>query len=275
MAARAARLRGSAMRAVYRACLSAIAARRLASPRALPCAAFAFSSRDDLPEQVASIRSLLATAGRPRSFTVVSDGSHDERSRRLLRRLDPCVRVADLADVVRRDLPPAVRRYAETDPMGRKLALELSLPAREPVVYADADVLFLDGAADLARVLERDGAPRFLPDCEPYLDRRIVTPAEAALTPVNGGFLVLFEPLDWRLALARLERVDAPVFHTEQTLLHLAVHASGGRALDRERYVVDTDDMRAWGDRRRRPGVALRHYTRPVRHKLWAAVAGA
>jgi hypothetical protein len=242
----------------------------------LPCAAFAFSSRADLPEQVAGIRSFLQHAGRPRSYTVVSDGSHDERARRLLQAIDACVRVADLPQVLRPRLPRAVRRHAAMDAMGAKLALELSLPSRGPVVYADADVLFGEGAHDaLAGKLAAGGAPWFLPDCEPYLDRRLVTRAEAGLRPVNGGFFVLFAELDWDAALARLARIDTPVFHTEQTLLHLAMHASGGRALDGERFVVDTDDMRAWHSGHRHAALALRHYTTPVRHRLWAAVAGA
>jgi hypothetical protein len=251
-----------------------VASRAADVPREVPCLAFAFSSRAHLPEQVASIRSFLRHAGRPRAYTVVSDGSHDERSRRLLRAIDPCVQVVDLGGVLRPDLPPAVHRHAAGDPMTAKLALELSLPGGQPVVYADADVLFGGAGGDLARLLERGGRPWFLPDCEPYLDRRLLTAPEAELQPVNGGFFVLFGPLDWDEALSRLARLDTTVFHTEQTLLHLAMHASGGRALDGARYVVDTDDMRAWATGHAHAALALRHYTTPVRHRLWSAVAG-
>jgi hypothetical protein len=275
LAAHAARARGRAIRLAYRAALPAVVRRAVDVRHELPCAVFSFSSRADLPEQIASVRSFLRHAGRPRSYTVVSDGSHDERSRRLLRAIDRCVRVAELPQILRPRLPPAVRRQAAMHAMGAKLALELSLPAGGPVVYADADVLFGAGAHDeLAGKLAAGGPPWFLPDCEPYLDRRLVTRAEARLRPVNGGFFVLFAALEWDRALARLARIDRPVFHTEQTLLHLAMHASGGRPLDGERFVVDTDDMLAWRSRHRHATLALRHYTTPVRHRLWAAVAG-
>jgi hypothetical protein len=271
----AARGRGRAVRAVYRAALPAVARLDVDAGRELGCEVFAFSSRSHVPEQVASVRSFLRHAGRPRSYTIVSDGSHDESSRRLLRAIDPCVRVVALAEALRPDLPPAVRRHAGGDPMAAKLALELSLPCDGPVVYADADVLFGGAGDDLARLLRDGGRPWFLPDCEPYLDRRLLTADEAALRPVNGGFFVLFGPLEWDDALARLTRVESTVFHTEQTLLHLAMHASGGRALDRDRYVVDTDDMRAWRSAHPQARLALRHYTTPVRHRLWAAVTRA
>ena len=155
--------------------------------------------------------------------------------------------------------------------MLRKLALEATLGRDGPTVYADADVLFLPGARRLADLVGARSAPAwYLRDCEPYLDERVLTPAEAALAPVNGGFQVLLEPLDWTDALARLPA--DPVFHTEQTLLHLAMHGSGARALDPALYVVSTDDLRAWGDAFAGRPIALRHYTTPVRHKLWQAV---
>jgi hypothetical protein len=272
--ARVARKCGRARRSAYALALPLVSLRPVAAPRDLPCRVFAFSSEADLPEQVASVRSFLVHAGRPRSFTVVSDGSHSPRGRALLRALDPCVQVVEIADVLRDGLPAAVLRHARSDPMSRKLALELSLPLdagadADAVVYADADVLFFPAAAELARLVGPPGPPRFLLDCEPYLDERLLKDGDRTLPPVNGGFWIASSPLEWEDALARLERIERPVFHTEQTLLHLAMHASRGVALDPLRHVVDTDDMREWRDRHARPEVALRHYTTPVRHKLW------
>ncbi len=255
-AARLARTAGGAVRAAYRTALPALARRPVAPPRRLACEVVAFSSQADLPEQVASIRSLLRHAGRPERFRVCSDGTHTAAAARLLERLDPCVTVEAA--------PPGA------DPMLRKLALEASLGAR-PTVYADADVLFGAGAGVIAGLLAEAAAPAwFLQDCEPYLDRRLVTAEEAALAPVNGGFQVLLEPLDWAEALTRLP--SDPVFHSEQTLLHLAMHRSGARPLDRAAFVLTMDDFRAWGDVAAGRAVALRHYTTPVRHKLWQAV---
>jgi hypothetical protein len=258
LTARLARAHGAALRAAYRAALPALARRRVPAAPALRCDVVAFSSQAHLPEQVVSIRSFLRHAGRPRRFRVLSDGTHTRRAAALLRAIDPCVEVA---------LAPAA-----PDPMLAKLALETELGRHGPVVYADADVLFLPGAGRLAALLDEPAtAPAwFLRDCEPYLDERLVTPAEAALPPVNGGVQVLFAPLDWAEPLARLPA--EPVFHTEQTLLHLAMHRSGARALDPRAFVVSTDDLRAWGDAFASPALALRHYTTPVRHKLWQAL---
>lgn len=245
-------------------------------PRALALSVVSFSGERDLLEQVASIRSLLAHAGAPASWTIVSDGTHAARSRALLEAVHPCVGVVALADAVVAHLCPAVARYARRHPMGKKLALELSLPLDGATLYVDADVLFFPGAARLASLLDGgdDRAPRYLLDCGAYLDRRLLRHRGEAVGPVNGGVFLLRRPLDWRAALGRLDRLDGvPDFFTEQTLLHLAMHGSAARPLDPVRYVVSLQDERAFGDAFAGPGIVLRHYTTPVRHKLWCAAA--
>lgn len=265
---------GSAVRRGYARALPRIVERPVVPVRPLPVDVVTFSCERDVPEQVASLRSLLRWAGRPASATVVSDGSHTPRSRRLLERVDPCVRVVDWRDAAARRLPPRVREYAAASPMGKKLAVELGLQVRRPLLYVDADVLVLPAAA---RLPERapGSAPRYLLDPEDvYLDRRLLRHPGEAGAPLNAGFLVLPEPLDWEPALARLAQLDgAPAFHTEQTVVHLAVRAAGGRPLHPSRWVVATNDMPRLRDgHRRRPDVVLRHYTTPVRHKFWTAV---
>ena len=88
--------------------------------------------------------------------------------------------------------------------------------------------------------------------------------------PLNAGFFILYEAPDWAAALDRLARLEArPNFHTEQTLMHLTMHAGGARPLDQLRYVVSVNDMFSYRDEHARRQIVLRHYTTPVRYKLW------
>ena len=111
---------------------------------------YTYSSERHLPEQVASLRSLLRNVGVPRAITVVSDGSHTRASTELLERIHPSVTVVDRRDAIGNGLPEAVRRYADASPMGTKLGLEISMPVDGPTLYADADVLFFRGSEELA-----------------------------------------------------------------------------------------------------------------------------
>jgi hypothetical protein len=238
-----------------------------------PLAVVSFSGERDVAEQAASIRSFLAHVGEPALWTVVSDGSHSPHSRMLLSGLHACVAVLGLDDAVGGRADPHVLRYARRHPMGKKLALELSMPVERPTLYVDADVLFFAGGRELAELVEGgDGRPRYLQDCGPYFDRRLLASGEAG-HPVNGGAFLLWRPLDWQPALARLRRLrGAAGFFTEQTLLHLAMHASAARPFDAERYVVSRRDEHSPADAYAGRRIVLRHYTTPVRHKFWCAV---
>src|SRR6266404_9058596 len=88
-----ARLKGNLLRRLYRAFLPLIARRPIAVPRNIALDVFSYSGEAALPEQIACIRSFLRNVGRPKRFTVVSDGSYSDSSVRLLRNVDPSVDV--------------------------------------------------------------------------------------------------------------------------------------------------------------------------------------
>ena len=265
------------IRRLYSGALEAVVDSPLATGGERDLTVYTFSSKDHLPEQVASLRSLLRNFGVPRQILVVSDGSHTAAASGLLERVHPAVSVVHHRDVIGTQLPPAVRRYAGTSPMGVKLAIELSMPVRGPTLYADADVLFFPGIVELAGPALRDGdRPRYLQDFDSrFLDERLLADVSEAERPANAGVLLLFRPLVWDDALERLEALaEEPSFLTEQTLVHLAMRASGGTPLPRDRFVLEVDDEQDWRDRYGGPDIALRHYcfSVAVQSKLWLNV---
>ena len=94
-----ARLHGRIVRSIYKVFLPLIVRRPIRPVGSIDLDVFSYSSEASLPEQVASIRSFLRYAGRPRNFTVVSDGSHSPASVRLLEQIDPSVRVSSPSSV--------------------------------------------------------------------------------------------------------------------------------------------------------------------------------
>jgi hypothetical protein len=269
---REAKRRGWAARDAYAARLHEIVAHPLQAAE-LPIHLVTFSGRRDLPEQVASLRSLLEHAGAPRSVTIVSDGTHDDGQRALLEEAAPRTHVVNWREVTATQLPPTVAAYAERQAMGKKLAVELALPFASPTLYVDADVLFFSGARELPLLASAAEYPRYLLDDGPWFDVRLLEGEHEQLDPANGGVLLIPRPLAWDAALARLARLDdGPEFHSEQTLLHLALRSAGARPLDPERYVVSLCDRYSVDDKYADKDIVLRHYTSPVRHKFWCAV---
>ena len=269
-----ARAKGRAIRALYRALLPSIARRKVEAPRSFPLEVFAYSGEAALPEQVASIRSFLRHAGRPPRLTIVSDGTYTPRSIELLRGIDSAIIVSDAKDWVPTNLPAEIQPYLKEHPTGRQLALIMSLPTKDPVLYLDSDVLFFEGAQDLLNYAEERDAPAFyLRDCRFSGDDRLLRGASEEADPVNTGFLLLFQPLDWSLGIQRfLEMKGAPNFFTNQTITHLTMHANGAQPFDPRKYVLQLDDQFVYPDRYANASLALRHYVNPVRHKFWTTL---
>jgi len=269
-----ARWEGQLRRRLYQASLPATILRRIHPPAELPLHVYTYSNEAMLPEQVRSIRSLLRYAGRPQSLTVVSDGSHPASSIELLQKIDPIVKVKAAKEFQPADLPRKFHEYVSSHPGGKQLGLIMSLPRSGPTLYLDADVLFFPGAADLTAEVQPNRAPAlYLPDYhERSTDPRVLHQPNENRNPVNCGFLLLFQKLDWSLCLERfLELEGAPDYFTNQTLIHLVMHANRAQPLDPQRYVLQLDDQCLYRDCYAEPRIALRHYVNPVRHKFWNA----
>jgi hypothetical protein len=269
-----ARGQGNVIRSFYRALLPLIVRRQVNAPRALDLEVFGYSNEEALPEQIASLRSFIRNAGRPKSFTIVSDGSHSERSIRLLERADPSVSVC-CANPAPPELPEKLRRYLMTHPTGKQLALIMTLPHGAPALYIDSDVLFFPGASDLLdRLAERDVPAFYLADCQFAGDDRLLHAAAEKEKPANTGVLLLFRNLDWSTSLARfLELAGEPTFFTNQTITHLAMHENHARPFAPAKYVLQLDDQFVFSDWYAGASVALRHYVNPVRHKFWTSLS--
>jgi len=268
-----ARLKGNTLRQFYRAVLPFIVRRRLNPSRSVALHVFAYSGEAMLPEQIVSIRSFLRYIGRPRSFTVVSDGSYSERSVRLLELVDPTISVVQ-ANQPASGLPEKLQEYLRSHHTGKQLALIMSLPLDDPALYVDSDVRFFPNAVDLIKRAGRHDAPAYyLADCQFSGDARLLRDPTEQTEPVNTGVLLLFEKLDWSLSISRfLELEGEPNFFTNQTMTHLAMHKNGARPFDPAKYVLQLDDQFVFSDRYAGAALALRHYVDPVRHKFWTTL---
>jgi len=267
-----ARWKGNMLRRFYRALLPMIVRSQLIPPRAVTFDVFAYSSEEMVPEQIASIRSFLRYVGRPKNFTILSDGSHSARSVRLLEQVDPSVSVTKVSQLPP-GLPPKLQHYLQHHPTGKQLALIISLPRDGAALYVDSDVRFFPAAAGLSEYQVKDVPAYYLADCQFAGDQRLLRNSTEQKEPVNTGVLFLFKKLDWSLSIDRFLEIEGePSFFTNQTMAHLTMHANGAQPFDPAKYVLQLDDQFVFADRYADPGLALRHYVNPVRHKFWTSL---
>jgi hypothetical protein len=270
-----ARSEGAAIRRFYHKALSMIVDRKIEPPAELHVDLFTYSGEAAIAEQVASIRSFLRYAGRPKQCTIFSDGTYTARSIELLERIDLVVHVNTAPPPISPGLPEKFQAYLATHPTGKQLAVIMSINARDqPALYVDSDVLFFRGAKHLSSLIgQREAPAMYLADCIVAADERLFRDPAERERPVNTGFLFLSRPLDWSLALGRFaELSEAPNFFTNQTLTHLTMHANGALPFDSRKYVLQLDDQFIYRDRYASRDLALRHYVNPVRHKFWTSM---
>jgi hypothetical protein len=270
-----ARLEGQISRYLYRAALPRIVRQTVRVPRELPFNVFAYSGENTLPEQVASIRSFLTYAGRPKQFVVVSDGSYTRTSIELLEKIDNSVRVQTTPPPLLPGLPNKIESYLKTHPTGKQLALLMSLPANGPTLYTDSDVLFFPRACELADLSNTQSVSAlYLADYQFSGDERLIRDPSEKRNPVNTGFVFLFRKLDWSRGLERLQMLNGePIFFTNQTVMHFCMHANDAIALDPDKFVLQENDQFIYRDQYAGPSIAVRHYVNPIRHKFWTVLA--
>jgi hypothetical protein len=269
---RFARAKGKFNRSLYRQFLPQLVRHPIPQARNVAVAAYSLSCERDLPEQVASIRSFLRHVGIPTTFTIISDESHTHNSLKLLAQIHPCVKIIPLTEFAGTHLPQAVYAYAAQNPMGKKLATLLSIPIVSPTLYIDSDILFFPRATELSElVTTRDRKSYYLPDETNALDERILENESEKVNPVNGGFIVFKDNLNWGLAMERfLAMKAAPNYFTEQTMVHLTLHENNALPLCPRNYIMARDDEFIDRDRYAGDTIVLRHYVSPVRHKFWS-----
>jgi hypothetical protein len=151
----------------------------------------------------------------------------------------------------------------------------MNLPLNGPVLYTDSDVLFFPEAKQLGSISDSNApSAYYLPDYQFSGDERLIASSSEKGKPANTGFVFLFRKLDWSIALDRLSRLNGePIFFTNQTLTHLALHASGALPFDPQKYILQVDDEFIYRDRYAGDSIVMRHYVNPIRHKFWAALA--
>ncbi len=275
-----AKLQGQIHRFVYTKAINNIVNFPLSQHRKVNINIYAFSCQRDLAIQVANIRSFIRYVGIPNKFTVISDGSYSSNSSNILRQINSCVDVVEWQDLVVGDIPKPISNYALNYPhraimaFWRRLAVLTSIPIEQPTIYTDADILFFPGAEEIVNLCESDDISSwYLPDCLPSLDERIILHNHEKLNPVNAGFFLLKQQINWEEPLARVAKlVDLPVYFTEQTVVHLAMHNNQAKPLDKDKFILSVDDQFKYLDNFNQQKIALRHYVNDVRHKFWLNV---
>ncbi|RZK45264.1 MAG: hypothetical protein EOO61_00475 [Hymenobacter sp.] len=241
-----------------------------------------FSSCYDFGEQTLSILSFIKYVGEPSSWIIYSDGTHTNDQIELLENTFKFIQVLKVAfdeEYIRYNIKPSLLPYkkefidyANSFPLGKKLFFYLNFRINKPTIFLDSDVLFYEKACCLYSLLKEKTAGWFLPDSEwGNLDSRYVAKTNAQHYQVNSGlFVVNFELKNMSQALNFFVDInDSYEYFSEQTILHILLLSNDFIPLDPRLFVLNSGDQFDLSYLYHKEQIAARHYTGPVRHKMW------
>jgi hypothetical protein len=242
-----------------------------------------FSSSYDFSEQVLSIFSFIKYVGKPISWIIYSDGSHTPLEIDLIENAIPWVKIIkynldDESELVKKVKPALLPwfneflDYAKHKPLGKKLFYYLNHTIERSTLFTDSDIIFYEKADLLKTHLDKQNAGYYLPDINwGSLDSRYTDNNQPQLYQVNSGFFIVnreIEILSEGLSYLKKYNFEYEYF-SEQTIFHALFLNNGFVPLDPRIFIINVDDQFDFSNLCSRSNMAIRHFTGPVRHKMW------
>ena len=242
-----------------------------------------FSSSHDFYEQVLSILSFLRYLGTPDSWTVYSDGSHTAEQINFLKvgfefvqvRINEWKDTVQLSSCCKDTLIPyktCLFDYAENMPLGKKLFCYLNHEIKKPTLFLDSDIIFYRKATVMEMILREKVNGWYLPD-EGWgtLDSRYKNSNIAKSYQPNSGFFLLNQELTRvEKGMNFLKSLNLKYeYFSEQTVIYILFECNNFMPLDPRMFILNSEDQFDFSYLYSRDKMAVRHYTGPVRHKMW------
>lgn len=244
-----------------------------------------FSSFNDFPEQLMSILSFVKYIGIPLKWTIYSDGSHTETQRKQITSRFDFVTiesfdwegVTTIEELCCNDLKPYhkyILDYARNHAFGKRLFYYLNHPLNHPTLFIDSDVLFYEKANVFEILIKEDPKANgwYMPDnvwgC---LDSRYVAIHSEQMYQVNAGLMFVLKRFDnYKKSLDFYKVLDCKYeYFSEQTIINILLKENSFMPLTPKTFILDSGDQFDFSYLYHPKQMAVRHYTGPVRHKMW------
>lgn len=244
-----------------------------------------FSSCNDFAEQMLSILSYLRYVGTPVKWTIYSDGSHTQKQMDcLLDNFDfvtiksmDFTQLSSLENLCKDDVKPYhdyILDYGKKLALGRRLYYYLHHKVELPTLFIDSDILFYDKANSFEIILTENPKPDgwYMPDAIwGCLDSRYKENYSEQFYQVNAGFMLLNKDFNIvKNGLDFFKTIDYNYeYFSDQTIFQIILKDNSFMPLTPKTFILDSGDQFDFTYLYEPKEMAVRHYTGPVRHKMW------
>lgn len=221
-------------------------------------------------DQVLSIYSFVVYAGIPNQWTIYSDKSYTNEQKKILTEKFPFVVIKDwdiYSCVFDNDL---FKNYHEQGySMAKKLNIILGHQYDRQTLYLDSDIIFYKNMSYYINSGLLDTGLWYAPDAIGEISNYF-SKKEKHIFPLNAGLLILNAAFDQSDIVEYFEKLKGNYhYFSEQSSFEYAFRKQNAKMLDPRQFVIDTSDQFDFSTKYYPDSIAMRHYTTPVRHKIW------
>jgi len=243
----------------------------MSNPKSVDLDIISFSGAGSFEDQVLSIISFLVYAGTPVKWTIYSDGSYTQEQKQVFKNKFPFVQTADWGEGSYIRDNQLLADYLKECHLAKKLNVILSHPYQRQTVYLDSDILFYKNFTSylesglLAKGLWYAPDTMWGSNAANYLKNKTTS-----IYPLNSGLLILDGSFKVADVFEYLESLKGKYhYFSEQSSFEYAFRKQGANILDPRQFIVDASDQFDFATKYHPDEIAMRHYTGPVRHKMW------
>ncbi|MFT5336085.1 MAG: hypothetical protein ACI9YL_000077 [Luteibaculaceae bacterium] len=232
-------------------------------------------SEQNIQDQFASMYSFWKHVGRPISWKCISDGSISKETQGKMEKYFPFLSVVDLNDFLKdsmhlADLMKVIPEGLDVSNWRVKKLFLLWELSHQNVLFCDSDILFYPEFKHHLPLFENSDSHWFSANHDwGFLDAKYLENKSHKMYGINSGF-TLFNgsDLDKKAALSYISDLDFVDQFLDQTVMQIWFDTNKNiQVLNPIKFTTMMSDHFSLA---LMPGTfAMRHFVRPVRHKLW------
>lgn len=228
-----------------------------------------FSGAASFEDQFLSIYSFVYYAGIPLSWTIYSDKSYNKEHKDIFRTKFPFVSIIDW-DIYDYSGNKLLGDYLSVCHLAKKLNVITSHNYQRQTLYLDSDIVFYKNISTYLNSKLLDKGFWYASDTMWGNVSKHFSIERESIYPLNSGLLILNNEFNMELIFRYLESLKGEYqYFSEQLSFEYAFRKQSGKILDPRQFIIDTGDQFDFSSKYIPDTMAMRHYTGPVRHKLW------
>jgi len=228
-----------------------------------------FSGAFSFEDQLLSIYSFVFYAGIPNNWIIYSDKTYTERHKNVFKKKFPFITILDW-DIYNFTDNSVFSEFLGVWPLAKKLNIIMGHNYQSQTLYFDSDIIFYKNMADYLNSKLLDSGFWYASDPMWGDVSQYFSVKRESLYPLNSGLLILNKDFNTKLIFEYLENLKGDYqYFSEQLSFEYAFRKQNANMLDPRQFIINSKDQFDFSTLYKPADIAMRHYTTPVRHKMW------